>query len=1378
MSAAPIGKSSDKPVSATKHESSDPVATIVSEAVQGTFAQAPLLIFSDVVALINEYIDGKEEHFTRLIDRERVTQTHLVYLDEKLLNRLLVVASERGHLELTKRLVEECFIPIAPKALLKAVQKNRLETVKFLFSKGASHSKELLQASQSDAMKLLLIKLGCPTRFIEEVLSEIEDEQLQAKLREREAFVEACEKGKLKKVEMLLAMEVFVDAEVEGQTGLFCAVKKGQAAVVQLLLQHQASVSEEALFSAIEDFSTQGRFQILQLLFARELKVEITVEEDGLPPEDEEEAARRYIAKILTTYLYVEARHSKNPEKVASIQSKRQKCIQKLAQEHFDEEEELLEDDPKNWLKNYEADQRDYFGSYPSSDSDSEEEQMVEVAELESGAFKKEVSKASQKMILWERDFYLRDSSKDDGDQIQAIVKRKRKEAQKFVETAHLQQFQKVFSVENPFEYFEKDKIFLKGTGGGLLSQTKIEGQSPQVDRAKIKPLSGKEENLFYADYRGYCYITRLWDKEARRAHRRAHEVDKDNPKPLRSMAVQFAASQVATFADLHAHRSGLTPAEEVTLEEKMGYYTSHLKKSLHTFSESNPYKLRLNTGTGFQNFSYDNLGELLQTVYTCNYKLYFELLESDFFRNALLVPESPYISTAETPYHALRYAYGLKTFKGHQDETLRPRWRADGKPERPYAGKVYLFLHPLKDLKEAHRIITMLFQGKCRVKHEIHPEREISYFAEIPGDRIVYQHVAKYPSFRKYKKIYEYKYGIDANLFKLFKNFLKKCRRENRLDCFTSLIGEYLCAFHEMRFVSIAERAAKEKKGTLVYLDELGQPSKEGFPVPHTSPFFRGAKPELDVSNPPQSEKERYETYAKLIQELKNQNELPEFPGEGGEIIAQIKKIEKSQTLLDYFIEHRVWRGVYTLVNFRLQEKRGEKLPDDRTLTTELTSKSERLTLFAKAIHQLKHPSFSKEIGKIKPEILELETKHTTLLHYFIIRGDAKSALHFLKYVIVPSQRHLQIVNLRDKYGNTPLHLATLLGHADLIQLLKDKGADSSIINDEGKTAEQVRPFKLPVAQETKPDEMRAPFLFDLSGTDEKAEKVVISEIEALKITGLKNQRNDCFFNASMQLIFRHEELWKFFLAESTFTPFFIHLVKRYAARKVSYDRDTMRALLNFYGDGQQDAAETLTRMIGFYATLPVFHTWKKVIRVNPSQMVKIEGEPKKHSALNFDYQLIERQNQLFWQLEINGTSLQEWINHYFVQKLIKDKFRFAYEGSVHLVKEYQEQTDIEVVGPLFLQIKRFSKPGQKNGALLNLRAFTLTIKDKSYQIDSFIVHLGNSLQSGHYVTYSKTLKQQWTLFDDETIKDQTDDEALRALQEAYILYLKPILK
>lgn len=81
--------------------------------------------------------------------------------------------------------------------------------------------------------------------------------------------------------------------------------------------------------------------------------------------------------------------------------------------------------------------------------------------------------------------------------------------------------------------------------------------------------------------------------------------------------------------------------------------------------------------------------------------------------------------------------------------------------------------------------------------------------------------------------------------------------------------------------------------------------------------------------------------------------------------------------------------------------------------------------------------------------------------------------------------QKHIKQLNEKNERGWTPLHFAARFGQKQVAQLLKEKGADLTILNGEGKMAGQVAAFwgndeisqLLTVAPVTAPSTTRSPF-------------------------------------------------------------------------------------------------------------------------------------------------------------------------------------------------------------------------------------------------------------------------------------------------------------
>ena len=72
-----------------------------------------------------------------------------------------------------------------------------------------------------------------------------------------------------------------------------------------------------------------------------------------------------------------------------------------------------------------------------------------------------------------------------------------------------------------------------------------------------------------------------------------------------------------------------------------------------------------------------------------------------DVFYDVLPNAGRPFVSTSDWVHHAVLYAMGEKVYRDLKADRLHPRWRKNGRSERPYSGKAYASLHPPSDYFE-----------------------------------------------------------------------------------------------------------------------------------------------------------------------------------------------------------------------------------------------------------------------------------------------------------------------------------------------------------------------------------------------------------------------------------------------------------------------------------------------------------------------------------------------------------------------------------------------------------------------------------------------------------------------------------------------------
>lgn len=175
----------------------------------------------------------------------------------------------------------------------------------------------------------------------------------------------------------------------------------------------------------------------------------------------------------------------------------------------------------------------------------------------------------------------------------------------------------------------------------------------------------------------------------------------------------------------------------------------------------------------------------------------------------------------------------------------MRPRWQNNGRAERPYSGKLFASLHPITDYVggEPTHVPTLIKQGRIVVDNMIAAEYESTFPGLIPANRTFYTHIAKYPSFKgAYKHIYLDKYGLTENLYKKFKKaFQDHLPHTPGNKSVKKLLGEWLCAYNEVKLIEMAMSEAYERGGVLIYRSINGFALESG----ESTPFHSSASKE-----------------------------------------------------------------------------------------------------------------------------------------------------------------------------------------------------------------------------------------------------------------------------------------------------------------------------------------------------------------------------------------------------------------------------------------------------------------------------------------------------------------------------------------------------
>jgi len=332
--------------------------------------------------------------------------------------------------------------------------------------------------------------------------------------------------------------------------------------------------------------------------------------------------------------------------------------------------------------------------------------------------------------------------------------------------------------------------------------------------------MSCNTTSFVVAQFRGIHYDTRWWGDEGRSFHLTLNETG----RPIYCTA---ALKQVGLdYNDPATRINMITSINDDFYDERLLIECAKIKSFLLT--------LRNITGVKHNNKTYCSAYDLLQEVYTDDYDAWPDLLRQFGFP----YQGNPFVSTSDRPYHPLRYSYGLKAYSGHENSILKPSWDETGKAKNNKVGKCYVTVHPLTDYGEHGAISPMElnWKGRINVNTAIISEREMTFLAYIQSDNVRDVHISKYPSFHKpYNESYQIKYGLDESLYNQFKTYV--CDPAQHSPFTITILGEWLCGYHEARLMSLISQIEEKEAVKAVYKTHDGS-GHFSFQIPKDTPY------------------------------------------------------------------------------------------------------------------------------------------------------------------------------------------------------------------------------------------------------------------------------------------------------------------------------------------------------------------------------------------------------------------------------------------------------------------------------------------------------------------------------------------------------------
>lgn len=274
--------------------------------------------------------------------------------------------------------------------------------------------------------------------------------------------------------------------------------------------------------------------------------------------------------------------------------------------------------------------------------------------------------------------------------------------------------------------------------------------ENPQIIEElneRIKRKEGSENNypnLYIAHYRGLHYLRdRFQTPHTRHVHIKTSHVKQTTHSPaiyyktcIGFSTPQPLKQQMSTSVD-----ELTVNFEKMSIEKVVPSYWS--KDILFSSPERRLHQRLSNSYDGFHN-------DIMSGIY-------IEELQG------MNSPESPYVAAADGPYHALRYAFGLKLPKCQRSFVFSPNYRNGGKPKHSKLGKVLVFIHSLPEYAnaDASHIPSLGALGEINPQTRALDESETTFKTFVAGKYIILEEIAKVPSLVKYKSYYKQKYGL-----------------------------------------------------------------------------------------------------------------------------------------------------------------------------------------------------------------------------------------------------------------------------------------------------------------------------------------------------------------------------------------------------------------------------------------------------------------------------------------------------------------------------------------------------------------------------------------------------------------------------------------
>lgn len=214
-----------------------------------------------------------------------------------------------------------------------------------------------------------------------------------------------------------------------------------------------------------------------------------------------------------------------------------------------------------------------------------------------------------------------------------------------------------------------------------------------------------------------------------------------------------------------------------------------------------------------------------------------------------------PFVSTADSPRHAVRYALGNKPIAAEKAFRLRPRWRSGGKPQHPYSGKVYVSLHPLRDYlapDAPSHVWSGRKLGALSIDNDTSKEGESSFLGAIKRNRVALEQVIRWPSLTA-EKDDDASFGLSKDERQAYRRILEKHKPHSKpqQDLKSKTLGPKVEAYFTRRIEALTKAEAERQKKKLIYrgLDGNFQPTPPSYVTPTKTSSAKWKEPVRDAT-------------------------------------------------------------------------------------------------------------------------------------------------------------------------------------------------------------------------------------------------------------------------------------------------------------------------------------------------------------------------------------------------------------------------------------------------------------------------------------------------------------------------------------------------